>query len=104
MDQIQKDDIGWIRHFPLLRHQTVGHTLYHELGHHIHTLHRPEYGGRENVADKWSRRLFRGFVRHRYPYLIPVFWVLHYTVFPIQRRSLPGKVQANDRAFREKSR
>jgi hypothetical protein len=29
--------------------------LFHELGHHIHRMQRPEYEGRENVADNGAR-------------------------------------------------
>ena len=47
-------------------------VLFHELGHHIHRLHRPEYEGRENVADKWSKKLSTRHLRSRYWYLIPL--------------------------------
>jgi hypothetical protein len=45
--------------------------LFHQLGHHIHRVHRPEYEGKENVADKWSKRLTRKFMSKRYWYLLP---------------------------------
>jgi hypothetical protein len=103
MDQIQKNDVDWFRYFPLLRYQALAQTLYHEIGHHIHTQHRPEYEGRENVADKWKSRLLRRFARQRYPYLIPVFWVLHHKVFPIVRMFQRGSAPANDATFRKRS-
>jgi hypothetical protein len=47
-------------------------VLYHEIGHHIHAVHRPVFEGKENVAEDWSRKLSRFFYRRRYWYLIPV--------------------------------
>jgi hypothetical protein len=51
----------------------LSEVLFHELGHHIHRVHRPEYEGRENVAGKWSERLGRKFMSGRYWYLFPIF-------------------------------
>lgn len=51
-------------------------VLYHELGHHIHSTRRPEYRGKEDVADKWKAKLSREFFSSRYWYLFPVAVVL----------------------------
>lgn len=47
-------------------------TFFHELGHHIHRVHRPKYEGPENIADKWSKKLSGKFMRDRYWYLFPL--------------------------------
>lgn len=53
------------RHLPLLRHLPLASVLYHEIGHHIHTTSAPEHGYREEVADRWERRLLGSFLRRR---------------------------------------
>ena len=50
----------------------MSETLFHELGHHIHRTQRPEYEGRENIAEKWSKKLSGKFIRERYWYLLPL--------------------------------
>jgi hypothetical protein len=50
----------------------LSETFFHEIGHHIHRFHKPEYEGKENVADKWSRKLSGKFIRDRYWYLFPL--------------------------------
>src|SRR6266853_2030386 len=61
----------WLR-VGFIRDMQLSEVLFHELGHHIHRVHRPEYEGRENVADKWSKRLTRKFMSGRYWYLLPL--------------------------------
>ncbi len=61
----------WLR-VGLIRDAALSEVLFHELGHHIHHIHRPEYEGKENVADKWSKRLTRKFMSGRYWYLLPL--------------------------------
>ena len=41
-------------------------TFFHELGHHIHKTQAPEHFEREDVADKWKRRLSKKFFWKRY--------------------------------------
>jgi len=48
-------------------------TLYHEIGHHIHTTQRPEHKESEDVADEWQNKLSRPYFRRRYWYLI---WIV----------------------------
>jgi hypothetical protein len=62
---------SWLR-LGLIRDFAFSKLLFHELGHHIHRVHRPKHEGPENVADKWSKRLSGKYVRDRYWYLLPV--------------------------------
>ena len=57
----------WI---PPVREFCVGNVLFHELGHHIHYLIRPEYKEKEDVADNWSTRFTVNFFRKKYWYAI----------------------------------
>ncbi len=61
---------------PIFRYLRIAKVIYHEIGHHIHVVHRPVYKGKEDVADYWSRRLSRAFFRRRYWYLVPVAVVI----------------------------
>jgi hypothetical protein len=74
VDNIVKALPSWALRVPFLRYVTVGDVLYHEIGHHTHAVHRPVYDGKENVAEDWSRRLSRRFLRKRYWYLMPVLY------------------------------
>jgi len=44
----------WLR-IALFRDLELSEVFFHELGHHIHRVHRPGYKEREDVADKWSK-------------------------------------------------
>ncbi len=61
---------------PLLRYMVPSDTLYHEIGHHIHTVHKPIHEEREDVAVEWSRKLWSHFLRKRYWYLMPILYPL----------------------------
>lgn len=52
----------WIRP---LRELVFGEVLYHELGHHAHTI-RPEYREKEDVADDWGVRFSVNHLRQSY--------------------------------------
>jgi hypothetical protein len=60
----------------LVRYMPTGEVLYHEMGHHIHAAHRPVYKGKEDVAEYWRRKLWSRFMRQRYWYLVPPFYVV----------------------------
>jgi hypothetical protein len=46
---------------------TFAEVLYHEVGHHIHAQHLPEYRPKENVADGWSERMTKRYMwRHHW--------------------------------------
>jgi hypothetical protein len=66
----------WFAKLPLVRYMPAGDVLYHEIGHHIHAAHRPVYKGKEDVAEYWRRKLFLRFMRQRYWYLVPLFYVV----------------------------
>jgi len=72
VDNLEKQ-VGrnWLR-LGFVRDMQVSEVFFHELGHHIHRVHRPRYEGREDVADKWSKKLSRKFMSGRYWYLFPV--------------------------------
>ena len=59
---------GWLR-IPLLREAKIGDVLFHEIGHHIHFSHRPEYREREDVADVWKVRLQRQYAASRFRWM-----------------------------------
>jgi hypothetical protein len=68
---------------PLFKTHAIGETLYHEIGHHIHEMQEPGFRDRkEEVADEWSDKLMRIFIKQRYWYLAPIrillkpFWPL----------------------------
>lgn len=72
VDNFEKQLVrSWMR-FGIVRDLKLSDLFFHELGHHIHRVHRPEYEGKENVADQWSKKLSRKFMRIRCWYLIPV--------------------------------
>ena len=53
---------------PLVREILLGHTLYHEVGHHLQRTHH-EAGG-EIPAERWAKRLSRRFVEEHYRWLL----------------------------------
>ena len=61
----------WLR-VGFVRDLELSEVFFHELGHHIHRVQRPEYKEREDVADKWSKKLASRFIRSRYWYLLPL--------------------------------
>ena len=70
------DNAGWMLKLPFLRYMMPGAVLYHEIGHHIHRVHKPIHEEREDVAEDWSRKLYANFVRKHYWYLYPAIYVL----------------------------
>lgn len=76
VDNIVNQRPDWPLRLPIIRYMVVGDVLYHEIGHHIHAVHSPAYEGKENVAEEWSRRLGRSFIRRRYWYLYPLLYLV----------------------------
>jgi hypothetical protein len=74
VDNIAKSERPGTHRIPILRYEALGTVLYHEIGHHIHKVHRPEYRQRETVAEDWSKRLFLRFLRLHYWYLMPLVY------------------------------
>lgn len=71
VDNIVKSGIGWWNRVPVLRYVVVGQVLYHEIGHHIHAVHRPVHAEKEDVAENWGGALTKRFFRKRFWYLYP---------------------------------
>ena len=61
----------YLRWIGLLCDVIFGRVLYHELGHHVHTI-RPEYQEKEDVADNWAVRFSVNYVRKTYWFLYPL--------------------------------
>jgi len=74
VDQIEMPTrfFRWIRP---LRELVFGVVLYHELGHHAHTI-RPEHRDKEDVADNWGHRFFDNHLRQSYWFLYCVLRVV----------------------------
>ena len=85
VDNILQSEPEALRRIPILRYYSTGEVLYHEIGHHIHSVHEPVYEGRENVAEDWSRRLWRHFLRTRYWYLTPFLYLLRFALKPLAK-------------------
>ena len=74
VDNIVEAGIGWLDRAPVLRYLVVGQVLYHEIGHHIHAVHRPVHAEKEDIAENWSGTLSRRFYRQRYWYVYPFLY------------------------------
>ena len=68
MDNIVAALKGWKLRIPFMRTAVFGHVLFHEIGHPIHRLIRPEYKEKEGVANKWAGRVNPNFMRKKYWY------------------------------------
>jgi hypothetical protein len=93
----------WFR-FPLIREMQLGDVFFHELGHHIHARHQPEFKEKEDVAEAWKRKTGSSYMWRRFWYLTPLFGVLKWAdrVFDIRGR-LKSRVRAkaaHDEAIR----
>jgi hypothetical protein len=76
VDNILKSQPPWVLKTPLLCYSEFGEVLYHEIGHHIHAVHKPVHEGQEDVAEDWSKKLWWEFFRRKYWYLIPIRYPL----------------------------
>ena len=76
VDNILKGTHPVVLRIPMLREVQFAETLYHEIGHHIHTTQVPEYRGREEAAELWERRLRRSYFRRKYWYVLAILWPL----------------------------
>ncbi len=74
VDNILHSMPSWWFRIPLLRVDPFATVLFHEIGHHIHAVHKPIYEGKENVAEDWSKRLCHRCYRRRYWYLVPFLY------------------------------
>jgi hypothetical protein len=72
MDKILRGAPGlWLR-IPLICDTLLSDTLYHEIGHHIHTVILPTHEPKEDAANRWRRQLEQLFYRRYHPYLTPL--------------------------------
>ena len=67
---------SWLLRIPFFRDLAFADVVFHELGHHIQKTQVPEFKEREDVADKWSKRLSRHYFLRRYWYFMPLLFVL----------------------------
>ncbi len=86
VDKIDKAGARWWRWVPVLRYIVPGRVLYHEIGHHIHTVHRPIHEGREDVAEEWTTKLLANFMRKHYWYFSPLLMAVARIARPIAAR------------------
>jgi hypothetical protein len=75
----------------------LAEVLYHEIGHHIHKTTRPEFREREDVADDWSKKLYRRYFLKRHPFAArtirafrPVVWPLLKAYAKYRKWKLPS--------------
>jgi hypothetical protein len=72
VDNVFRDCPKWLLWLAIFREHFLGDVVFHELGHHVHFAKAPEQREREDVADKWKRRLARSYFRKRFWYLLPI--------------------------------
>jgi hypothetical protein len=96
VDNIVESGIRWWYRVPVLRYAVACDVLHHEIGHHIHKVHRPVYEEKENVAENWSDKLPKNFYRKHYWYIYPLLYVLARILSPIfklLKKQLTPKVE-----------
>lgn len=71
VDNIFSGHPPYVLRLGFFRKALLAEVLFHEWGHHIHAMQRPEFRDGEDVADAWARRLGRRYFRRRYWYLVP---------------------------------
>jgi hypothetical protein len=86
VDNIVESGISWWNRVPVLRYAVACQVLYHEIGHHIHAVHRPAHEEKEDVAEDWSGRLTKGFYSRHYWYLYPLLRIFARLTSPIFER------------------
>jgi hypothetical protein len=85
VDKICSAESSWWRKVPLLRFMRPSDVLYHEIGHHISKVHKPEHSDRETVAEDWGRKLWGRFIRKHYWYLFPLLYALALLLSPLAK-------------------
>jgi hypothetical protein len=60
------------------REVQLGSTFFHELGHHIHAQHQPEFKEKEDVAELWKSKGQNTYIRKRFWYWSPLIAVLRW--------------------------
>jgi len=90
VDNICQGWPSWLLRIPFLLDLAFADMVFHELGHHIQKTQVPEFKEREDVADKWSKRLSRHYFWRRYWYLMPLLFGLAF-ILKLFRRSKENK-------------
>ena len=85
VDNICGAESSWWRKVPVLRFMRPSDVLYHEIGHHISKVRKPEHSNRENVAVDWSRKLWGRFIRKHYWYLFPLLYAFALLLSPFAK-------------------
>jgi len=96
VDNIRRSEQSGMQGIPILRYEALGTVLFHEIGHHIHAVHKPVFKQREDVAENWSKKLFVRFIRKRYGYLVPFLYP-----FGLIHRLLTKSAKSYPRALRQ---
>ncbi|MBN2560093.1 MAG: hypothetical protein JXQ75_04110 [Phycisphaerae bacterium] len=86
LDNIFESWPKWMLRIPFLQDMILSDTLFHELGHHIHSTQAPQHKEREDVAEDWNTKLSRHYFRKHYWYLTPLFLALRLVLKPIYWR------------------
>jgi hypothetical protein len=71
--------------FSFIQDVYLSGALYHEIGHHIHKTQKPEYGEREQIADRWKKRLKKAYIQRRYWYIVPWLRILLWPIFKLKK-------------------
>ncbi|MCD4811300.1 hypothetical protein K8R14_01690 [bacterium] len=78
IDNIYQGYPKWVHFFNFIHDLPIASTLFHEVGHHIHKTQAPEFNDKEDVANKWGRKLYRKYCMNRYWYIIiPLYPVIY---------------------------
>ena len=86
IDNIIDGHPSWVLRFNFTTDMLLGRIFYHELGHHIHATQSPEFVEREDVAEKWKKRLGRRFWWRRYWYIAIPFRAIEPLVGLLEKR------------------
>lgn len=96
IDRVGTLNLSFFQKIPFLREHAFSEVLYHEIGHHIHTVVRPEQSReREDIADEWQKKLWSYYVRKRYWYLMPLLRVLQWIIQTKVVKNLNEKLTAD---------
>ena len=70
IDNIYDGVPKFVLFIPFFRELILAQVLHHEIGHHIHYTKIPEFKEKEDVAEKWTGKLFNYYFWHTYWYIL----------------------------------
>lgn len=85
LDNVARGWPVWVLRIAPIADYVTAKTLYHEIGHHIHSTLAPDHRDREEAAEDWMRKLLRHYLRRRYFYLRPFAGLLRLLGRTLQR-------------------